>query len=155
MYASHGRRSLASAQAYIPHYDWQPVQPGVPFDFDASRDGGSNRFATLFLYLSDVEKGGETVFLDGRPLPDQPLRGASAADALAAVRERGLIDGLEPGSWQEEMVVQCQTRLAVRPRQGEALLFYSQLPSGHVDRRSKHGGCPVLEGTKWAANLWV
>ena len=71
------------------------------------------------------------------------------------MRERGLIDGLEPGSWQEEMVVQCQTRLAVRPRQGEALLFYSQLPSGHVDRRSKHGGCPVLEGTKWAANLWV
>ena len=20
---------------------------------------------------------------------------------------------------------------------------------------SEHGGCPVLEGTKWAANLWV
>jgi hypothetical protein len=27
--------------------------------------------------------------------------------------------------------------------------------AGRVDEMSMHGGCPVLEGTKWAANLWV
>ena len=31
----------------------------------------------------------------------------------------------------------------------------SQLPDGRTDPRSEHGGCPVLAGTKWAANVWV
>jgi hypothetical protein len=39
--------------------------------------------------------------------------------------------------------------------QGDAILFYSQHPSGLMDPMSQHGGCPVLDGTKWAANLWV
>ena len=42
----------------------------------------------------------------------------------------------------------CQAR-------GTAVLFYDQLPSGRPDPTSEHGGCPVLNGTKWAANLWV
>ncbi|CAM9364828.1 unnamed protein product [Heterosigma akashiwo] len=52
------------------------------------------------------------------------------------------------------MVAQCQHCLAVRPRKGEAILFYSQHPNGRVDAASLHGGCPVLAGTKWAANFW-
>ena len=35
------------------------------------------------------------------------------------------------------------------------MLFYSQRPDGTLDPKSKHGGCPVLAGTKWAANLWI
>ena len=27
--------------------------------------------------------------------------------------------------------------------------------TGRVDDMALHGGCPVIEGTKWAANLWV
>merc|ERR1711862_1029919 len=38
---------------------------------------------------------------------------------------------------------------------GKAVLFYSQYPNGTLDRTSIHGGCPVLDGTKWLANLWV
>lgn len=55
------------------------------------------------------------------------------------------------------MAAECRTRLAVRPRAGRAVLFYSQLPDGKLDENSRHGGCPVLaEGkSKWAANLWV
>jgi hypothetical protein len=34
-------------------------------------------------------------------------------------------------------------------------LFYSQHPNGALDDKSFHGGCPVLHGTKYAANLWV
>lgn len=45
--------------------------------------------------------------------------------------------------------------MAVKPLRAEAVLFYSQHPDGRVDHASLHGGCPVLEGTKWAANLWV
>ena len=50
---------------------------------------------------------------------------------------------------------QCYSRFAVAPRKGDAILFYSQKPSGDLDPLSIHGGCPVLAGTKWAANLWV
>ena len=26
---------------------------------------------------------------------------------------------------------------------------------GHVDQRSHHGGCDLLEGQKWIANSWI
>ena len=82
-------------------------------------------------------------------------------------------------SWQRGMVADCRTMFTVKPKrgfisiplffryfeviknyvilffEGEAILFYSQLPDGKVDPMSIHGGCPVLSGTKWAANLWV
>jgi hypothetical protein len=62
---------------------------------------------------------------------------------------------LEQGSWQEKMVAQCRTKLAVIPHSARAVLFYSQYPNGEPDKDSLHGGCPVLKKEKWAANLWV
>ena len=53
------------------------------------------------------------------------------------------------------MVRECETRTAVYPRKGSALLFYSMDPFGRLDSLSNHGGCPVLVGQKWAANVWV
>lgn len=53
------------------------------------------------------------------------------------------------------MVDDCYSKLAVRPRKARAILYYSQHPDGSLDLDSRHGGCPVLKGQKWAANLWV
>jgi hypothetical protein len=53
------------------------------------------------------------------------------------------------------MIKECQTKLAVKPRRAHAVIFYSQYPDGVLDRNSLHGACPVIEGTKWAANLWI
>lgn len=36
-----------------------------------------------------------------------------------------------------------------------AILFYSLYSNGEVDEFSWHCGCPVIKGTKWAANSWV
>merc|ERR1712177_178204 len=58
-------------------------------------------------------------------------------------------------SWVEDMVVTCKTKLSIKPTNSKAVLFYSQYPNGTLDRTSIHGGCPVLDGTKWLANLWV
>ena len=29
------------------------------------------------------------------------------------------------------------------------------LPNGQFDPNSFHGACPVIKGTKWAANKWI
>lgn len=49
--------------------------------------------------------------------------------------------------------VECaRAGLAVKPRKGSALLFWSLKPnSKDKDLTSLHGGCPVLKGDKWSA----
>ena len=53
--------------------------------------------------------------------------------------------------------VNAETRrgLAVTPKIGKAVLFYSQLGDGNMDDWSQHAALPVKEGEKWLMNLWV
>ncbi len=144
--------------AYIPHLDWiDDHHKKEEHNFD-SAGVGSNRFATILLYMTDLKEGdgGETVFTHGWP-PGQPeSERVEFGDALAALRASGDVEGLlAHGSWEEKMVARCRSRLAVRPHSSRAVLFYSQNPDGSADNMSLHGGCPVINGEKWAANLWV
>ena len=125
--------------------------------------------ATIFLYISDVEEGGQTVFPLLDPLPSQNTTVPHEALAL-----------FERNTWQADFVRTCYERLSVRPKKGDAVLFYSQLGDGEMDERALHGGCPPVRyefefehrfrqctrycrnklfllnrGTKYGANLWV
>ena len=63
--------------------------------------------------------------------------------------------GQEPGSWQHDLTQQCHHEaFAIPPRRGDAILFYSQPPTGVLDDFSMHGACPILKGIKYAANIW-
>ncbi|KAE9615684.1 putative procollagen-proline 4-dioxygenase [Lupinus albus] len=44
---------------------------------------------------------------------------------------------------------------AVKPKKGDALLFFSLLPNTTLDTRSLHRSCPVIEGEKWSATKWI
>jgi len=143
--------------AYVPHLDWiDDDHHQQEHNFD-SAGVGTNRFATIFLYMSDLPDGagGETVFTEAWPPHLKEEERMELNDALAHIRGEGVNEVLKRGSWEEKMVAQCRSKLAVRPAHAKAILFYSQHPNGEPDNASLHGGCPVLDGTKWGANLWV
>lgn len=129
-------------QGYNIHPDYFTPKDDVDFDFHPY-SGGSNRFATVFLYLNDVEEGGFTIFPQAKgvvPRQDPPP---------------GALDMFEPNTWQHRVTKQCYTQLAVPPKQGTAALFYSITPDGQIDHSSHHAACPVTKGLKWGANMWI
>ncbi|XP_019085360.1 PREDICTED: probable prolyl 4-hydroxylase 6 [Camelina sativa] len=110
-----------NGQKYEPHFDFY-------YDQETLKNGG-HRFATVLMYLSNVTKGGETVF----PMWE------------------GKIHQLKDDSWTE-----CAKQgYAVKPRKGDALLFFSLHLNATTDPTSLHGSCPVIEGEKWSATRWI
>ena len=147
--------------AYVPHMDYISSPTKSIFDYRSQLKGG-NRYATVLLYMTDMptnNSGGETVFSKAWPSSNigNVDERKSHSDALIELRQSGDAEraGIQEDSWEESMVATCRSRMAIRPYSGRAVLFYSQLPNGQPDRMSTHGGCPVLHGDKWAANLWV
>lgn len=109
-------------QKYEPHYDY--------FLDEFNTKNGGQRIATLLMYLSDVEEGGETVF---------PV----ARGNISSVR------------WWNELSECGKKGLSVKPKRGDALLFWSMRPDGTLDPSSLHGGCPVIKGNKWSSTKWM
>jgi hypothetical protein len=94
---------------------------------------GRDRLLTLFMYLNNVEEGGETAF---------PLIGDN--------------------KWlrEEEGDLNICSGLKIKPKANTCVLWYNilgeeQHNATYVDNNSLHMGCDVVHGVKWAANKWV
>lgn len=96
-----------NGQEYKPHWDWF-------YDTSGRLGPAGNRMATVLIYLSEVEEGGETIF----------------------PRAEG-------------------GELAVKPKKGDAVLFWDMTTNGKTDEESLHGGRPVTKGTKWVMTKWI
>ncbi|CAN6361150.1 unnamed protein product [Urochloa humidicola] len=115
----------------------QVLHYGIGQKFDPHHDyyenspvtkNGGPRQATFLMYLSDVEEGGETVFPSATPK-----------------RNLSHILTFAPKS----------RFISVKPKMGDALLFWSMKPDGTLDPKSQHGANPVVKGDKWSATKWM
>ncbi|XP_024961274.1 probable prolyl 4-hydroxylase 3 isoform X1 [Cynara cardunculus var. scolymus] len=109
-------------QKYEPHFDYF-------LDEFNTRNGGQ-RIATVLMYLSDVEEGGETVF----PAAQGNFSSRPEWNNLSECAKKGIY---------------------VKPKMGDALLFWSMRPDATLDPSSLHGGCPVIKGNKWSSTKWM
>ncbi|KAG7669310.1 hypothetical protein Ndes2526B_g05614 [Nannochloris sp. 'desiccata'] len=90
------------------------------------------RVATVLIYLKDGVVGGETAFPESSEWIDPSI-------------------GKRMGPFSK-----CaQGVVAVKPKKGDALLFWSAKPDGSHDEASLHTGCPVISGIKWTATFWI
>mmetsp|Transcript_17819 Transcript_17819/g.53699 ORF Transcript_17819/g.53699 Transcript_17819/m.53699 type:complete len:307 (+) Transcript_17819:464-1384(+) len=118
---SHQERMQAlnyhDGQKYSPHHDF--FHAGKP------KGNGSQRVATVLMYLSTPEEGGETVFPKAQPK-------------------------VTGGAWSP-----CAKQgFAVKATKGDAVLFWALKPDQERDLSSLHGSCPTLKGQKWSATVW-
>ncbi|XP_064422460.1 transmembrane prolyl 4-hydroxylase [Latimeria chalumnae] len=134
---------------YHAHYDSAPIYPETNCYHtkivanETSALDTSCRYVTVLFYLNNVLKGGETAF---------PVADNRTYEELALIQNdvdlRDTRRHCDKGN------------LRVNPVQGTAVLWYNYLSDGKgwvgdVDEFSLHGGCVVMQGTKWIANNWI
>jgi len=118
--------SLFEAPTVIRYEADQVLKP----HYDANRSAatedanrGGQTLATLIVYLNDVQEGGLTRF------------------------------GKLTSTSTYKQVDRSQDKLAIRPKQGDALLFFPADANGNFDERTEHEGCAAVD-EKFIARIW-
>ena len=98
------------------------------------------RFFTLLLYLNDLPEnsGGETYF---------PFSGS----------DRNFDDTIEDAISKGFTLYDDEKGIFIKPKQGNAILFFNYNVNGEIDSSAVHAGLPLNSNTneKWIANYWI
>ncbi len=81
--------------------------------YDPLYNNGTNKVATMLIYLTNVTNGGETIF----PLENNTIN-------------------------FEDLCKESSNVLKVKPESGKTIIFYNMKPGGELDYDSVHGSCP-------------
>ncbi|XP_077981580.1 transmembrane prolyl 4-hydroxylase-like [Glandiceps talaboti] len=125
------------------HIDSSPRAQHLPccHQTDASKCRGC-RYASLEIYLSDVEDGGESTFqiANNETFDDETFLRSSCRN----------------------MATKChKSKLHFKPEKGKALVWYNHFVDGEtgglgeIDVYAWHGECPVIAGTKWVLTFEI
>eukprot|EP00980_Cylindrotheca_fusiformis_P005669 scaffold1184_cov132-Cylindrotheca_fusiformis.AAC.90 len=106
---------------------YEPDQVLAPH-FDANRSADTE----------DANRGGQTLATLLVYLNDVEKGGLTRFGRLPAL----------PGSEENG-----ETKLTIRPKMGDALLFFPADATGQFDERTEHEGCPAVD-EKWIARIW-
>ncbi|MCO5566601.1 hypothetical protein L7F22_020278 [Adiantum nelumboides] len=86
-------------------------------------------------------------------------RGGQRVATFLMYLTEGMLGGETYFPWVGDNTCSCggeeKRGTCIEPRQGDALLFWSQKLDGTVDSATSHGSCTVLEGEKWSATKWL
>lgn len=146
-------------EQYKFHYDTELGSQSIENDIA--------RYVTMFLYLSDVEVGGETIL----PLAlganaktqSNDLECAAGCEvrsgATVNTRAGGCYDCIEANGRGKAIEADCSNPsnpgAVVQPMTGRLVFWYNYHQDGSFHGRSMHAGCPVLVGEKLGANIWL
>ena len=137
----------------VLHYDSGQYFQGHLDVHAAPGRAKSSRVATCYIYLSNVEAGGETYF----PLAQKAGGGRDPVPKTCAGLD-GIAGRLQPNESNFVQSVRdqiMQLGVTIRPKKGRAVLWWNKAQDGEVDWRSRHVGCPVVVGEKWGAVRWM
>lgn len=122
--------ALFEAPTVIRYEEGQVLAP----HYDANRSAatedanrGGQTLATLLVYLNDVSQGGLTKF--------------------------GKLSTSNSNNKNYKQLEPLEEKLSIRPKRGDALLFFPADANGIFDERTEHEGCPAVD-EKWIARIW-
>mgnify|MGYP003705955213 FL=1 len=143
-------------QRYLPGERYDPH-----FDFSVNVKTLNFRAVTILMYLSTIElgNGGETIFPlveENMNLSENEVPYAASSNLKKTSCSRGISCDHSNFTFFKSMPhCCCSESLKVRPIAGRSVVFFPRLSNGESDKRTWHGACPVVSGTKFTAQQWI
>jgi hypothetical protein len=104
-----GKRSKSSKEHSSKKAPSDAAESGLPggrHNYD-SANSGTNRYATLLVYLNDAQEGGETVFSALPAAPAMAVAGTAAAAGKKGLVSAGASEGADVAPTAQQREVSC------------------------------------------------